>query len=87
MTAVDDAGNKVVRYRIIDQGFMLRRNIVEITVHPDWRLTEELALALTISAPRLRSYFGRPGGMSRWRSSAARRCRLATGSLVMLIAS
>ena len=62
MTAVDEAGNKVARYRIIDQGFTLRRNDVEITVHPDWQLTEELMLAITISAPWLHSYFGQPGG-------------------------
>jgi hypothetical protein len=62
MTAVDQAGNKVARYRMI--GSQLRWNRagrVEITVHPGHQLTDELALAIVISAPWLRSYF-HPGG-------------------------
>jgi DivIVA domain-containing protein len=61
MTAVDEAGNSVVRYRIIPPGFFLRRSIVEITVHPGWPLTDELVLAIAISAPWLNSYFSEPG--------------------------
>lgn len=57
MTAVDEAGNSVVQYRIIPRGFLLRRSIVEITVHPGWALTDELLLAIAISAPWLNSYF------------------------------
>jgi DivIVA domain-containing protein len=62
MTAVDQAGNKAVRYRrqLIPGTF--GRNFVEITVHPDWKLTNELALAIAISAPWLRGYFQTGGG-------------------------
>jgi len=35
---------------------------VEITVHPDQVLTEELILALRISAPWIREYFSESGG-------------------------
>jgi len=50
MTAVDQAGNKVARYR---QG-------TEIIVHPDQNLTDQLVLAITISASWLASYFHVP---------------------------
>jgi DivIVA domain-containing protein len=58
MTAVDEAGNSVARYRIIrfTMGGLGRPN-VEIAVHPDCELTDELMLAITISAPWLSSYF------------------------------
>jgi DivIVA domain-containing protein len=59
MTAVDEAGNSVVRYRII---YSSSRNIVEIIVHPGWELTEELVLAIAISAPWLSPYFSVSGG-------------------------
>jgi DivIVA domain-containing protein len=62
MTAVDQAGNRVARYRIIGVGYMLGREKVEITVHPDRDLTDELVLAITISAPWLSRYFAQPGG-------------------------
>jgi DivIVA domain-containing protein len=63
MTAVDEAGNSVVRYRIISSpSWPLKRHIVEITVHPGWELTEELVLAIAISAPWLSLYFSEPGG-------------------------
>jgi hypothetical protein len=64
MTAVDEAGNSVVRYKLIPPGpgFTLRRRNVEITVHPGWELTDELVLAIAISAPWLRTYFQQPGG-------------------------
>jgi DivIVA domain-containing protein len=57
MTAVDQAGNKIARYRLDD------RKTTEITLHPDQRLTDELALAIAASAPWLSSYFtyGHPG--------------------------
>jgi hypothetical protein len=61
MTAVDEAGNSVIRYRLIPSpGFILRRRIVEIAVHPDWKLTDELVLSIAISAPWVRSYFSEP---------------------------
>jgi len=62
MTAVDEAGNSVVRYRIIRPRFFLGRGIVDIAVHPGWTLTDELVLAVAISAPWLSSYFQREGG-------------------------
>ena len=64
MTAVDQAGNTVARYRLADKGRRLEWksywNVeipVEITVHPDWELTEERVLAIGISVPWLASYF------------------------------
>jgi hypothetical protein len=62
MTAVDEAGNSVVRYRMIPSGRLLTQSIVEITIHPGWALTDELVLAITISAPWLNSYLSEPGG-------------------------
>jgi hypothetical protein len=64
MTAVDQAGNRIARYRIIDKGLDPGRKTsyglsksVEIMVHPGCELTDELAVAIVISAPWLRSYF------------------------------
>jgi hypothetical protein len=51
MTAVDQTGNKVARYRL------LTKDSAEITVHPDQELTDELVLAITTNAPALNSYF------------------------------
>jgi hypothetical protein len=51
MTAVDQTGNKVARYRL------LTKDSAEITVHPDQELTDELVLAITTNAPALSSYF------------------------------
>lgn len=59
MTAVDQDGNKVARYRVTGRAWATR---VEITVHPDWKLTDELVLALLISAPWLPGYFMSEGG-------------------------
>jgi hypothetical protein len=58
MTAVDEVGNSAARYRIIRFGRSggLRNN-VQVAVHPGWELTNELVLAITISAPWLSSYF------------------------------
>jgi hypothetical protein len=53
MTAVDQDGNNVAHYRAPSP----RQPTVEITVHPDWELTDELVLAIAISAPWLHSYF------------------------------
>jgi hypothetical protein len=57
MTAVDKAGNSVAQYRIIRVERSGLRNNVEVTVYPGWELTDELVLAITISAPWLSSYF------------------------------
>jgi DivIVA domain-containing protein len=57
MTAVDQAGNKIAQYKVIQEGDWLRN---EITVHPGQQLTNELVLALVISAPWLNEYFTSP---------------------------
>jgi hypothetical protein len=65
MTAVDQAGSKVARYRLAPhrhQWWTDVTNTVEIIIHPGQRLTEELALAIALSAPSLRSYFASRGG-------------------------
>jgi hypothetical protein len=63
MTAVDEAGNRVARYRgPIGPTVPPFGSPVEITVHPDWELTDQRALAIAISAPWISSYFDRPGG-------------------------
>jgi hypothetical protein len=66
MTAVDQAGNTVARYRFIDnaghQSSVWSSRMEEIIVHPGRKLTDELALALAASAGWLDSYFARPGG-------------------------
>jgi DivIVA domain-containing protein len=59
MTAVDQAGNKVARYRDQDIADGLGN---EITVHPGQQLTDELVLALVISAPWFHSFFTTSGG-------------------------
>jgi hypothetical protein len=53
MTAVDEAGNRVARYRRAAEGW----GSVEIAVHPDKNLADELVLAIAISARWLGSYF------------------------------
>jgi DivIVA domain-containing protein len=53
MTAVDQAGNKVARYRSTGARY-------EIAVHPDQRVTEELALVIAVSAPWVGGYFFQP---------------------------
>ena len=58
MTAVDQAGNSVVRYRISQNA----KRTVEITVDPNRELTDELVLAIAISAPWLGRYFKRESG-------------------------
>ena len=69
MTAVNQAGNKVARYRVIGMipgpsapHFSGLWKAIEITAHPGQQLTDELALTLAISAPWLCSYFDEPGG-------------------------
>ena len=60
MTAVDETGNRIARYRISNMRSWTL-DTVEITVHPGSELTDELALALVISAAWLEFYFLRPG--------------------------
>jgi hypothetical protein len=66
MTAVDQAGNKVARYRYIAKsGRQIKhssRGPAEIIVHPSQKLTDELALALTLSANWFGQYFSSPSG-------------------------
>jgi hypothetical protein len=62
MTAVDQARNRVARYRITRKGLTATPGLVEITVHPDQTLTDELLLAIAISAPWLGAYFQEGGG-------------------------
>jgi hypothetical protein len=58
MTAVDQAGDEVARYRRTGK----RSNYPkEITVHPGHPLTDELLLAILISADWLDSYFAGAG--------------------------
>jgi hypothetical protein len=69
MTAVDQAGNAIARYRsriiVTSQDpiwYGSSKRVVDITVHPDWELTNQRALAIAVSAPWLGSYFVRPSG-------------------------
>ena len=72
MTAVDQAGDTVARYRLnyndLRVGHEKLRGypkLVQIAVHPDRQLTDELALVLMMSARRwLEGYFERPSGGS-----------------------
>ena len=57
MTAVDQAGTKVARYRITGKPGTITQDTTEITVHPGQPLTEELTIAIAISAPWLGSRF------------------------------
>lgn len=61
MTAVDQAGNKVARYRLTRNETSFWKT-VEITVHPAQQLTDELVLAIALSPLWLRSYFRSEGG-------------------------
>ena len=56
MTAVDQEGRQVARYMIAD------RRTIDITVHPDQRLTDELILTLALTARWVSSYFDSSGG-------------------------
>ena len=63
MTAVDQAGNRVARYGFDNKpGRKWSSDSVEIIVHPGQKLTDDLALALALSASWLGSYFEHPGG-------------------------
>jgi hypothetical protein len=63
MTATDQAGKKVARFRVSRvTRFNQHLAEVEIVVHPDRTLTDELVLAVAISPPWLHHYFLQPGG-------------------------
>ena len=63
MTAVDQAGNMVARYRRLPvKPWWDGKGTVEITVHPEQRLTDDLALAIALSARWLWTYFQSEGG-------------------------
>ena len=59
MTAVDQAGTRLSG---IGSPADTGAERVEITVQSAWTLTEELALAIAISAPWLSAYFELGGG-------------------------
>jgi hypothetical protein len=61
MTAVDQTGSQVARYRLAAGGVFTRRAI-EITVHPDQALTDELILTLSLSARWISTFFERESG-------------------------
>jgi hypothetical protein len=69
MTALDQAGRKVARYRITSRSpsknsrraFKKWREI-EITFHPDQQLTDELLLTLALTAPWISESFDSSGG-------------------------
>lgn len=61
MTAVDQAGNKVARYRDTSRRFHPGQT-VEIAVHPGRKLTDELILAIALSPGWLAGYFDSPSG-------------------------
>jgi len=56
MTAVDQEGRQVARYMIAD------RRRIDITVHPDQRLTDELILTLALTADWVSRFFSSSGG-------------------------
>ncbi|HEV2377700.1 MAG TPA: hypothetical protein VGS19_36750 [Streptosporangiaceae bacterium] len=60
MTAIDQDGQRVARYRAVGGIHKRRRQSVEITVKPNWTLSAERILAITMSAPWLSSYFDQP---------------------------
>jgi hypothetical protein len=60
MTAVDQAGRQVARYRIAAPHALTKWRAIEITVHPEQRLTDELILMLALTAPWISSFFRSP---------------------------
>ena len=63
MTAIDQAGNKVARFRVTRATrFNQVLAGVEIVVHPGQMLTDELVLAIAISPACLHHYFLTPAG-------------------------
>lgn len=65
MTAVDQAGRKVARYRIASRRGSKNSKKwreIEITVHPDQQLTDELVLTLALTAPWISEFFESSGG-------------------------
>jgi hypothetical protein len=62
MTAADQAGRQVARYRIAGKGVLTGWRAIDITVHPDQRLSDELILTLALTAPWISSFFASEGG-------------------------
>jgi DivIVA domain-containing protein len=60
MTAVDQAGRPVARYRVAAESLSSGWRVIEITVHPDHGLTDELSLMLAVTAPWVWDYFAVP---------------------------
>jgi hypothetical protein len=60
MTAVDQAGDEIAWYRLTGRLRAFLAHAMEIAVRPGQPLTDELVLALVISAPWLSSYFDVP---------------------------
>jgi hypothetical protein len=60
MTAVDEEGRQVAGYRIAAPHALTKWRAIEITVHPDQRLTDEIILTLARTAPWLSSFFRSP---------------------------
>jgi hypothetical protein len=60
MTAVDQAGDEIAWYRLTGRLRAFLAHAMEIAVRPGQPLTDELVLALAISAPWLSSYFDVP---------------------------
>jgi len=78
MTGVDQAGQQVAKYRIARKGAPWRA--IDITVHPDQQLTDELVLTLALTAPWISSFFAMrvaadplTGGHARQPATAASR--------------
>jgi DivIVA domain-containing protein len=57
MTAVDQSGRQVARYRTTAERIVTGWRAIEITVHPDQRLTDQLILTLAVTAPWVSSFF------------------------------
>lgn len=60
MRAVDQAGDELARYRLTGRLRAVVAHTMEIAVRPGQPLTDELVLALAISAPWLSPYFDVP---------------------------
>jgi hypothetical protein len=58
MTAVDQAGNRIARYRITSHADGVGPGKTAITVNPSWELADDLVLAITAAADWLTAAFG-----------------------------
>ena len=60
MWAVDDTGNGVMMFR--QASGKGRRAPVEVSVHPDWPLSDPLLLVVVVASSFLREFFRTGGG-------------------------